>query len=124
MKDIVMPHRNLEAKVVFTDPLIPTIESDEALVCRYQHGDVSRPYVLADGDRYLIFNGNHRILTAIIHGFDGVLRLIENDEDVRVAQQDDERLLPGVPLRYEPVLKQLRLHAAAWGSQQASNWAY
>ncbi|MFH1916380.1 MAG: hypothetical protein ABIJ21_03890 [Nanoarchaeota archaeon] len=121
MKDITSSYQELEERVAFTDPITSTIEWEEQILGYFHKGKLKKPYVIQSGDKYLIFNGNHRVLVAINNQLDLKLRVIENDKDLRIAQEEDERELR-YSLQYDTVQKELQKAAETWGWQNPASW--
>jgi hypothetical protein len=128
MFEVTLDSNELRRKVKFTDPFIHYPQKEEEILKYYGQGLLRNPSVVKDGDKYLIFNGNHRILVAIAYELSITCTVLENMQDILKSQQnegEDYRDIDNiVPLSFENIIKNLRESAKKWSTQNPDDYSF
>jgi hypothetical protein len=128
MMEITLDHQKLRDLVKFTDPLIHSLEKEEDILSYINVGELRPPSLVEHHGQYLVFNGNHRVLVAINRRLTITCRVLEDLDDVRVAQADEKELsrdLASVkPLTFQGIVDELVEGAKEHGHQNPDHYVY
>ena len=125
MRKITLTHKELRTQAKFTDPICKYDLCFEQEILGYQaRGDLHPPVLMPNGDCYLIFNGNHRVLAAINNKLTIECLVLEDINDVMHVQREemDNRLLLLTKLTFEGIVTELEKAAKKWAGQNPDNW--
>ena len=128
MKRINLDHQELNNLVRFTDPLIHSPEKEEEILLYFETGKLRPPSLIEHDKKYLVFNGNHRVLVAIAHKLAICCIVLENLDDVSHVQDlegDQYRDISMVsPLTFEGVIIDLIKSAQEHDHQDPERYTF
>jgi len=120
MYDVILNYKELKQVTKFTDPFIHDVWKEEEILLHYKQGTLQKPLLIKNDNIYLIFNGNHRILVAINNKLTITCKILENLDDVLIAQkvEGEDRDISGInPLTFENIVTELIVSAEKLSSQ-------
>ena len=128
MRTIELNHEELKALVRFTDPFLHSLEKEQEILSYFHAGRLRPPSLVEHGGRFLIFNGNHRVLVAIGNELTIACKILESLDDILLAQADEGDQFRDIssvsPLTFQGVVEELRHAAKRWGHQDPDSHSF
>ena len=128
MQEIRLESRTLKRSVRFTDSFLHSPEKEQEILRYYESGNLRPPSLVKDGDVYLIFNGNHRVLVAIAHELTIDCIVLEDPEDVAYAQEIEGEQYRDIsmvsPLSLDGLVQDLRERADKCSNQDPEDYTF
>ncbi len=128
MKIITLDHKKLKKLVRFTDPFIHSYEKEVEILQHFRAGELRPPSLIEYNKKFLIFNGNHRVLVAINNKLTITCKLLENIDDVLQAQRDEHHQYRDIsmvsPLTFEAIVEDLIERSKQYGDEDPRKYSY